>query len=100
MRLFQRMQPTRPNLVVSAETAAKGVSAGSGASMMDGWRLCRSVRGTGEVPVKVVRLVFVIVSLESNQLSTVAWVLIGAQRREVYAWRDARDLMGGGGFVC
>lgn len=73
-RQYRIMQPTRPILVVSAETAAKGVSAGSGASMMDGWRLWRRVRGTGDVPEKVVRLVFVIVSLESNQLLTDAWV--------------------------
>ena len=63
-----KMLPTRPNLVVSAETAAKGVSAGSGASMIDGWRLWRRVRGTGLVPEKVVRLVFAMVSLGSNQL--------------------------------
>lgn len=70
------MQPTRPNLVVSAETAAKGVSAGSGASIMEDWRLCTRVRGTGEVPENVVRLVFVIVSLESNQLLIDEWMLV------------------------
>jgi len=58
---------TRPNLVVSAETAANGVSAGSGASMNDKLFFPTSVRGTGLCPEKVVRLVFAIVRFGSTQ---------------------------------
>jgi hypothetical protein len=76
-----KMVPTRPNLVVSAETAAKGVSAGSGASMTDGWREWR-MRGTGLVPLKVVRLVFAMVSLGSNQLWTDLEVLMMCLTKE------------------
>jgi hypothetical protein len=58
---------TRPNRVVSAETAAKGVSAGSGASMTDRLFFPTSVRGTGLCPEKVVRLVFAILCFGSDQ---------------------------------